>query len=200
MQSIKILSLRLYICVHYLVLSKRMKFDILVRNIFLFIAFGIIVPIVLLFVYLLFDLFYLNRPITNVQKYENVLSSIEKQSEINHFPKEIPLEAKDVKFYYWTSSTNGSLLLLQFKINEKYIQNELKRLSFINYYQQIGCRQNIYHFPYQKGFINPNNLTFFVLKNKDNEYIFKKYFPYFSGIGIDRTMEHIVYYYIEPDD
>ena len=177
-----------------------MKFDILARNILLFVSFGIIVPIIFLFIYLLFGVFYSNRPITSIQKYKSVLSSIEKQSEIIHFPKTIPNDAKDVKFYYWTSSMNGSLLLLQFKINKKYIQNELKRLSFINYYQPIGCRQNIYHFPHQKDFINPNNLTFYVLKNKDNEYIFKKYFPYFSGIGVDRTMEHIVYYYIEPDD
>ena len=44
------------------------------------------------------------------------------------------------------------------------------------------------------------NLTFYVLENEDNKYCYKQYFPYFTGIGADKNLENIVYYYIEPSD
>ena len=45
-----------------------------------------------------------------------------------------------------------------------------------------------------------NTLTFYVLKTKDNEQLAKEYFPYFSGIGVDKNINSILYYYIQPAD
>lgn len=137
--------------------------------------------------------------ITNPSDYEKALSVISNKKEIVHFPKTIPNDATDVKLYCWKSSTNGELLILTFKINKEYLSNELKRHTFINQNDIVGSKQNIYFFP-QKCQIKPEKFTFYVLKTENNISVYKDYFPYFSGIGIDKNFEKIIYYYIEPDD
>ena len=47
--------------------------------------------------------------------------------------------------------------------------------------------------------INPENLTYYILDAKDNFNEDDRYFPYFTGIGVDKNYEYILYYYIKPD-
>ena len=105
-----------------------------------------------------------------------------------------------MKLYVQTSEDNGEIILLQIKAEKEYIEQELKKNLYINSNCPVGSQQNIYYFPIIKGFIKSQNYTFYVLKNKDNQYFYKKYFPYFNGVGVDKNYEHIIYYYINPGD
>ena len=177
-----------------------MKIERLINNLFFIVGLGIIIPVTCIFVYLMCNMFFSDLSVTDIDDYNKIMHNVKNPKKIAHFPKDIPNNAKDVKFYYWASNTNGEVMLLQLKTDKKYITDELNRLEFFNCYDSVGCRQNIYHFPQTKGFLKSHNYTFFVLKNDENESVYKKYFPYFTGVGVDNNLEHIIYYYIEPDD
>ena len=173
-----------------------MKVFISLGKVFIFICLCLMIIIALFFKKNQFD----TSVITNVNDYDFALRNIKRQEKIQHFPKIIPSEAKNIKLYSWSSDVNEELLLLQFKTSKEYISKELKKFAFLNGDSPVGNKQKIYNFPNKPGFISPDKYTFFVLKNDDNEYVFKKYFPYFTGIGVDKKLEHIIYYYIEPAD
>ena len=162
----------------------------------------ILVFICLIFsiVFMLFfkEFFFEPSAITNVSEYNIALKNIREQNEILHFPKNIPDEAKNVKLYCISTDYNGELFLLQFKTNKQYIVNELKKFSFINENFPVGEKQSIYSFPQKPGFLKTEKFTFYVLKNTNNAQVYNTYFPYFSGIGVDKNFEHIIYYYINP--
>ena len=47
--------------------------------------------------------------------------------------------------------------------------------------------------------VKSNKLTYYVLEDKYNYNERGEYFPYYTGIGIDKNYEYILYYYIRPD-
>ena len=164
------------------------------RKIFIFACLFFMIIFVLFFK----ESFFEPSAITDVSEYNMALKKIKQQNEILHFPPKIPYEVKDVKLYCLSTDYNGELFLLQFKTNKQYIVNELKKFSFINEKFPVGEKQIIYSFPQKPGFLKAEKITFYVLKNTYNEQVFNTYFPYFSGIGVDKKFEHIIYYYINP--
>ena len=143
-----------------------------------------------------------SKPVSKIQDYGECLKLVQNKDKIKHFPKAIPSEATNVQLYCYPAeySGQGELVLLKLAINKAYIQNELKSYSFLNSNTPIGTPQKIYFMPTEEVGIPNEDLTFYVLKDDDNEHFYKMYFPYFTGIGIDKNIENIVYYYIEPAD
>ena len=105
----------------------------------------------------------------------------------------------NVQIYGYSSAFGRELLLLKFKTNKKFIQDVFNNNKFINENLPVGAEQEIYFMPSDNGRISSNDMTFYVIKDESNLEHYKKYFPYFSGIGVDKNYNYILYYYICPD-
>lgn len=160
---------------------------------------GIIAVIAIILLYFHFTSY--NLKTNNIKKYEKCIKSVKYPEHIKHFPKTISKNLQDAKFYCYTSDYHGEWVLLLLKSNKDYINQELKSYKFINSEDKIGDYQEIYYMPSEEVGIQKNtDLTYYVLDNADNRHYHPKFFPYYNGIGVDKTMEHIFYYYITPDD
>ena len=169
------------------------------KNIFLKIFIGVIIAFFVL-IYLFYKSFSPTK-YTSIRNYEKCLNESFYKNDIAHFPKIIPDDAYNIKLYCIPVKDEYStgLYLLKFKINDKYIDNELKTHEFLNSYDKLGTPQKIYNMPSKFVGIKPDSLTYYVLKNKSNVSAKYKYFPYFSGIGISKDKKTILYYSIRPD-
>lgn len=155
--------------------------------------------IAILLLYVHFTSYNINT--NSLKKYNKCISSVKYPEHIKHFPKTISKNPDDTKFYCYTSDYNGEWVLLLIKANKDYINQELKSYKFINSEDKIGDYQEIYYMPSERvGIQNNTDLTYYVLDNADNRHYHPKYFPYYNGMGVDRNLEHIFYYYITPDD
>lgn len=133
-------------------------------------------------------------------KYEEVVKQLIRQEKITFLPKTIPDGASNVQLYSYYDSVERECLLLKFKINKEYIENELKTHEFLNSDTPIGAKQDIYFIPNDNGRISSEGFTFYVIKDNENESYYKQYFPYFTSIGVDKSLEYIIYYYMLPND
>ena len=141
------------------------------------------------------------EPVSKIKDYEKCLELVLNKDKIRHFPKAIPTGAKSYLYCYPADyEGQGELVILRLTTDKSYIQKELNSHTFLNAETKIGTSQEIYFMPTENVEISNKELTFYVLKDKDNEAFYKTYFPYFTGIGVDKNMENIVYYYIEPSD
>lgn len=151
----------------------------------------ILFAIFFVFLFILYHLGEKHIVIKNTHKYEKALSIIKEQGKIIHFPKTIPDSAQKVKLYCYTSKFNGETLLLQFKTDKTYIEQELKKYKFIN---TDGKQEQLYNF-YAGNGIKPDGFIFYVLDNEDNRYKYVEHFPFFNGIGVNKDLNEILYYY-----
>lgn len=137
----------------------------------------------------------------NTKDYKLCLDSVFYKSDIEHFPKTIPNSADEVKLYCipGTYEFDGALVLLKFKIDKAYIEKELRQHQFVNSNTRVGTVQKIYNMPSKFVGMDNTKLTYFVINNKENYNENEEYFPYFTGIGVDKNFEYILYYYIKPD-
>ena len=141
------------------------------------------------------------EPVSKITDYEKCLVAVLNKDKIRHFPKSIPAGVKSYLYCYPADyEGQGELVILRLTTDKSYIQKELNSHTFLNAETKIGTSQEIYFMPTENVEISNKELTFYVLKDKDNEAFYKTYFPYFTGIGVDKNMENIVYYYIEPSD
>ena len=163
---------------------------------------------IFLIVYVLFWLFIFEFTVlisdkknilTNPKDYPKAYTSVENQNKISHFPQKIPTDAKNVKMYCKTSQYGENVFLLEFSTDKNYIQQELNKHKFINKDTKIGENQTIYHF-YSNNGIKPDGYTFFVIDDNENREYSTKYFPYYSGIGINKAEDKILYYFFYPSD
>ena len=165
--------------------------------ILLLIGFIVIVGILLLY----FHFTSYNLKTNNIKKYDKCIKSVKYPEYIKHFPKTISKNPDDAKFYCYTSDYHGEWILLLLKSNKAHIIQELKLHNFLNSEDKIGDYQKIYYMPSEKvGIQNNTDLTYYVLDNIDNRHYHPKFFPYYNGIGVDKNLEYIFYYYITPDD
>ena len=155
----------------------------------------------LLFFLLCFHFTSYNSQTNDIKKYDKCIKSVKYPENIKHFPKTISENLDGAKFYCYTSDYYGELVLLLLKADKNYINLELKSHKFINSEDEIGDYQEIYYMPSERvGVQNNADLTYYVLDNTDNRHYYPKIFPYYNGIGVDRNLEHILYYHITPGD
>ena len=120
------------------------------------------------------------KPISKITDYKKCLEAVINKDKIRHFPKSIPLEAKSYLYCYPADyEGQGELVILRLTTDKSYIQKELSVHSFLNAETKIGTSQEIYFMPTENVEISNKELTFFVLRDKDNESFYKTYFPYF---------------------
>ena len=133
--------------------------------------------------------------------YNSAYKDIVYKKKISHFPKKIPLNAKNIKVYEYSNRLFGSeMFLLNFEIDENYINNEFKKHKFINQDDKIGSNQKIYYVPKVMDDFNIYEYTYYVLDTKENREHFPAIFPYINGIGIKNDKTAILYYYVLPED
>jgi len=157
------------------------------------------IALILIFIFIFFIAYKNpNRIYNNNKDYQKIYKKIIRTHKIQHFPTNIPENSKNIKIQgYSQTQGNGEFLLLEFKTNTAYINNELQSHKFINN-DKIGTKQKIYYFPHKN--FDLSNYTFYVIEDSENIKYSKKYFPYFSGIAINMKDEKILYYYISPSD
>ena len=153
--------------------------------------------IFIFFIALFMPLFY-----DDVQDYSTCLEEHYYKEGISHFPKTIPEYAKDVRLrcFPCTSAGGQGSILLKYKADKNYIESELKKHEYINPDDPIGAPQKIYSMPSKFIGIDPEDMTYYPIKNPSNESANERgYFPYYSGIGVSKNMDYILYYEIVPD-
>ena len=163
---------------------------------------SVVILILLAFAAIKYILWSMSPTIYKKPKYyKAVKEQIVEQNKIKHFPEEIPADATEVQFLGYTQMPyDGEMLLLNFKTNKTYIDNELKKNEFWNKNDKLGQKQDIYFVPKVTKDFKEQDYTYYVIKDDDNKNYYKKYFPYFSGIGISKDANKILYYYIFPAD
>ena len=173
--------------------------DVLIPKIMTII--NIIFYFLLIGIYFLFLLYEADKHIIkSPNNYAKGMKIIKQQEKISHFPKTIPANADKIQMYCYTSDYNGEVFILKFNINKEYIEQELKNHKFLNSDTPIGTPQEIYYVYNDNNRIKTDNTTWYVIDNEENKQIYKKYFPYYSSIGISNNLDFIIYYYIEPSD
>ena len=153
--------------------------------------------IFIFFIALFMPLFY-----DDVQDYPTCLEKNYYKEDIKHFPKTIPEKAEEIEFYCLPAlyERDGSLIMLKYKADKNYIESELKKHEYVNSDDPIGAPQKIYNMHPELVGLEDKDITYYALKTKENEYEQKSgYFPYFSGIGVSKDMDYILYYAINPD-
>lgn len=175
------------------------------KKILKFILIALLVLIIVLGLFVAFVIYSFLKGSTvykNVRDYNKCIESEYYQESIKHFPKTIPDNVYEANLYCCPSrfEYDRALILLKLKVDKEYIKNELSNHKFLNSKTPVGTVQKIYHMPTEKTVgIDRNKLTYYVLDDKYNYNEDAEYFPYFTGIGIDKNYEYILYYYIRPD-
>lgn len=78
-------------------------------------------------------------------QYQDAKNSINAQSRIQHFPDNIPENAKHIRFHKDSNSWfGGEQMILEFDIDKQYIENELKKYKFILVDKNIEKKENEY--------------------------------------------------------
>lgn len=160
----------------------------------------LIITLIILFKLMTYSIFAPLKIVKEPTQYEKVLKEIIRQEKIYFFPKKIPSDATEIQIFAYYDDVERECIVLKFKINKEYIESELKKHEFLNANEALGTKQNIYNIPTDDGRISIKDFTFYVLKDKENEAYYQEYFPYFTSIGVDKNLEHIIYYYILPND
>lgn len=126
-----------------------------------------------------------------INTYDEAVKSIKARSRIKHFPPTIPYNAKNVKLYKNSNSFFGSeWILLSFEIDKKYIDDELKKYSFIE------TENNKYNpmrdYAVNNLNLNKTNFKFYTIGNNSTD---KNNFPLEYGIAVNDKTNTILYYY-----
>lgn len=132
--------------------------------------------------------------------YQKALNQIHSQNKIIHFPSEIPNDAENIQFYSSISENDEEIILLKLKTNNNYINKELSKYKFLNSDTALGTPQKIYHMYTDNNRIKIDGLTWYVINDDENRKFYQKYFPYYSGVGINKNLDEILYYYIRFGD
>lgn len=174
------------------------------NRIFKIILIALIVLIIMFVLFIAFAIFSFFKDsiiYKNINDYDKCIKSEYYQESISHFPNTIPENIKEANLYCFPSryEYDGALILLKLKADKKYIENEFHKNKFLNSKTKVGTVQKIYNMPSERVGIEQDQLTYYVLDDKSNYDENGEYFPYFTGIGIDKNYEYILYYYIKPD-
>ena len=114
--------------------------------------------------------------------------------QVEHFPKKIPAEASNIVFFAKTYTIFGNqFLYLKFDIDKKYIENELKKHSYLRTWEYDSSKKYYYN-----G-INFSDFTFYDIGDSTQEKQLAIGIPYYYGIGVNKTQTQILYYYVTID-
>ena len=163
---------------------------------------SIVILILLAFAAIKYILWSMSPTIYKKPKYyKTVKEQIVEKDKIKHFPEEIPVDATEVKFLGYTQMPyDGEMLLLNFKTNKTYIDNELKKNEFWNKNDKLGQKQDIYFVPKVTKDFNEQDYTYYAIQGSYTDEQMKEYFPGRIGIGIDMKNNKILYFYRYPAD
>lgn len=133
-----------------------------------------------------------------IEEYDKCLNNIQYKSSVEHFPVYSSFLTLEAKLYCHPGKFqgDGEVVVLQIYADENFINTELKKHIFLN---PDGKQYKIYNSVLSALGINDKDVIYYILKNNDNDYYYKQYFPYFTGIAVDKKKKFIVYYYIQPD-
>ena len=137
----------------------------------------------------------------NPKDYEIIKEKISRQDKIRHFPEKLPKDTKNIQLYGFTLMPyGGEALMLILPANHDYIVQELNKYNFINKDDKIGDKQVLYNVYSMNKDFKEEDYTYYVIRDEENEKYFKKLFPFFNGIGINKDKNKILYYYMMYED
>ena len=188
---------KLQIRYNFNVMKKSLKIFLIITGIVLYTVLVVILTLVGFLAYLMYYS-VTSSTIKDIGEYNTCLNKIENKSLVEHFPGEIPKEAKNPKLYCYPQryESDGALVLLAFETDEKYITNELQKLTDKNNNSELS--RNVYPIASEKVGIPEEDLTFYFLEDTPQRH--KNNMPYFGGIATDENKTEILYYYFLPGD
>ena len=136
---------------------------------------------------------------TKYNKVENYKKTIQlyNHKRVAHFPAKIPKEATSIVIDARPVDFFGSQhIYLKFDINKEYINNELKKYSYIKILDYQNASEQYGYFANNIDF---SKYIYFVINDKAHEKLEKQDFPYHYGIATNREQNQILYYYDYPD-
>jgi len=137
----------------------------------------------------------------NPKDYQMMKARMVEQDKIKHFPDEIPADATEIQFFAYTQMPyDGELLLLNFKTNKKFIENELKKNEFWNKNDKLGQKQSIYFTTNLLENFNEQDYTYYAIQGNYTNERLKELFPGRTWLGIDIKHNKIIYYHRYPAD
>ncbi len=84
-------------------------------------------------------------------------------------------------------------MYLKFDINKKYIENELKKHSYLRTWEYDSSQKYYYN-----G-INYSDFTFYDVGDSTQGKQLATGLPYYYGIGVNKKQSQILYYYVTID-
>lgn len=156
-------------------------------------TFLIFMQILILLLFMLYiSIIESNAQCYDVNYYPEKLKHMNQQY-VLHFPKEIPKEATDIAY----RSTHSLEMYLKFDIDEKYIDNELKKHTYVI----ISPKEklSIHDYPFFLERCDLKDLTFYVIGDFKHATQLEKqnHKPFHYGIAVNKEKSKIVYYYAE---
>ena len=131
-------------------------------------------------------------------QYSKAKDAIHFPEYITHFPHKIPRDAKETKLYMDRNNWFGSEdIILKFKINKKYIDNELRKYNFISIENYEDKKHQLSIINALDHNIGIKHYTFYIIGDKETENPNEHMFVYFYGIAV--YDDNIIYFYINPD-
>lgn len=136
----------------------------------------------------------------NIQNYEHTIS-YKHSTRTAHFPRKIPEQATDVNLEIENCVFFGSeRIYLKFKADRAYIDNEIKKYSYVNTMKDGKCSSECkYSYNFYTNKIDLDGLTFYIINDREHEDLPGHHFPYHYGIGVNYDTNEILYYYECPD-
>lgn len=138
-----------------------------------------------------------DRTFSDPTEYVEALNSVNCSSCVAHFPRELPVNAKEIQLYKSQSSWHGGVdMLLKFNIDEIYINNEIKKNKYIKienlrnssfFYKSIVAGSG--------GKVKIDDFTFYVIKDKTFGSSGDIANTYSYGIGVNKDIKQIIYYF-----
>ncbi len=133
--------------------------------------------------------------INDVKQYNKALKEIDCQKCIEHFPKQVPPNAQNVKLHKYTHPIFGSEgIVLTFDADKNYIKNAIKQNKYQRTITPIRNKQYGYyeHYDYVFGI---NNLPVETYKL----FVIYQANEYHNAYGIGVKDNNIMYFYSNPD-
>lgn len=161
----------------------------------------------IIFMFMLANLFPEQDPsYQSPNNYKIALNTVWAQKCIEHFPKQIPENAKNVEFYKTNNNWFGSeAVTLKFEIDKKYIDKELKKYKFqyVENPDKLDMNEYNSHRPdammTDNNRIKTENFIFYIINDRESEIPHQNGFPYHYGIAVNDKLNQIIYYYTCPD-
>ena len=151
--------------------------------------------------YILATLWGICGSYTDVKYYKKSLNKLACQTCIEHFPQEIPKNAKNVQLYQNYGNWHGNEgITLKFQIDNDYINKQINKNRYVNiqkYYENDSSLNKAVIY-YNNGVIKTDGCIAHLIDDKEHTNKEFASYKYSYGICVNNDKNEIIYFYSNP--